>query len=282
LARKSELDKAALGLESERRALETLAAQRTAAELKRDAEHAQLEQQRQALHEAEAELVRESEASAQLAQKQSALFDAQRKLGAANQRVQACRALSTSAQRLRQELDGIERKQALYEELRQAYGKNGVPAMIIESVLPELESSANALLGRMSAGRMTVRFETQRLTQKGDTNETLEIRINDEIGERAYEMFSGGEAFRINFAIRIALSRLLARRAGARLRTLFIDEGFGTQDAQGRERLVDAIRVIEDDFEKIFIITHIEELRDAFPARIEVTKTEKGSSARVV
>ena len=94
-------------------------------------------------------------------------------------------------------------------------------------------------------------------------------------------MFSGGEAFRINFAVRIALSKLLARRAGARLRTLFIDEGFGTQDAQGRERLVEAIRTIEDDFERLFIITHIDELRDAFPARIEVTKTPRGSFARV-
>ena len=87
-------------------------------------------------------------------------------------------------------------------------------------------------------GACTVRFETQRLTQKGDASETLEIRICDEFGERAYEMFSGGEAFRINFAVRIAFSKLLARRAGARLRSLFIDEGFGTQDAS-RARTAD-------------------------------------------
>jgi DNA repair protein SbcC/Rad50 len=127
-----------------------------------------------------------------------------------------------------------------------------------------------------------VRFETQRQTQSGNVSETLELRINDEIGERAYEMFSGGEAFRINFAVRIALSKLLAHRAGAQLQTLFIDEGFGTQDAQGRERLVEAIRVIEQDFERIVVITHIDELKDAFPARIEVTKTARGSVARIV
>ena len=134
----------------------------------------------------------------------------------------------------------------------------------------------------MPNGRMKVRFETQRLNQKGDTSETLEIRSSDELGERSYELFSGGEAFRINFAVRIALSKLLARRAGASLRTLFIDEGFGTQDAQGRERLVEAIKIIESDFDRIFVITHIDELKDAFPARIEVTKTSKGSVARVV
>jgi exonuclease SbcC len=97
-----------------------------------------------------------------------------------------------------------------------------------------------------------------------------------------YEMFSGGEAFRINFAIRIALSKMLAHRAGAPLQSLFIDEGFGTQDAQGRERLIEAIKAIENDFERIFVITHIDELRDAFPARIEVTKMTKGSVARIM
>jgi exonuclease SbcC len=58
---------------------------------------------------------------------------------------------------------------------------------------------------------------------------------------------------------------------------LIIDEGFGTQDAEGRERLVEAINSIQEDFIRILVITHIEELKDAFPVRIEVTKTETGS-----
>ena len=135
---------------------------------------------------------------------------------------------------------------------------------------------------RMSNGRMNVRFETQRATQSGTVNETLELRINDELGERAYEMFSGGEAFRINFAVRIALSKLLAYRAGARLQTIFIDEGFGTQDTQGREALIDAINSVSKDFERIVIITHIDELKDAFPARIDITKTGAGSQIAVL
>jgi exonuclease SbcC len=81
----------------------------------------------------------------------------------------------------------------------------------------------------------------------------------------------------VNFAIRIALSKLLARRAGAQLQLLVIDEGFGTQDAEGRERLVEAINSIQDDFQRILVITHIEELKDAFPVRIDVVKTAQGS-----
>jgi exonuclease SbcC len=109
----------------------------------------------------------------------------------------------------------------------------------------------------------------------------LDIKISDELGTRDYEMFSGGEAFRINFAIRIALSKVLARRAGARLPTLIIDEGFGTQDATGMEKLKEAITSIQDDFEKILVVTHIEDFRDTFPIRIDIVKTVEGSTIEV-
>ncbi|MBU4224586.1 MAG: hypothetical protein KKC71_02050, partial [Chloroflexi bacterium] len=93
---------------------------------------------------------------------------------------------------------------------------------------------------------------------------------------------SGGEAFRVNFAIRLALSEVLAQRKGARLQTLVIDEGFGSQDTQGRQRLIEAINAVRGDFAKILIITHLDELKDVFPTRIEVEKTDKGSSVLVV
>lgn len=125
---------------------------------------------------------------------------------------------------------------------------------------------------------MRVAFETQRQLKSRDAlAETLDIRISDTLGERPYENFSGGEQFRVNFAVRLALSRILARRAGARLQTLVIDEGFGSQDPVGRQRLVEAINIIQDGFARILVITHIDELRDAFPNRIEVSKGRAGS-----
>lgn len=177
--------------------------------------------------------------------------------------------------------DEFTEQAALYDELAAAFGKNGVPAMIIETAIPELEGIANDLLTRMTDGRMAVMFSTQREKVTGGTSETLDIAIADELGTRGYEMYSGGEAFRINFAIRVALSKLLARRAGAHLETLFIDEGFGTQDADGRTRLVEAINAIKDDFDLILAITHIDDLKDAFPVHINVTKTPSGSTVSV-
>ena len=60
-----------------------------------------------------------------------------------------------------------------------------------------------------------------------------------------------------------------------------IDEGFGTQDTHGRDLLVQAISSIQDDFELILVITHIDELKDLFPARIDVVKTPSGSQISV-
>jgi exonuclease SbcC len=208
--------------------------------------------------------------------------EARMRLGAAKQRLDACQDLKKQRQERQAEQIRLAEERAIFDELRVAFGKQGVPAMIIEAAIPEIEASANQLLARMTNGRMHVRFETQREKVTGGIAETLDIQISDELGTRSYELYSGGEAFRINFAIRIALSQLLARRAGARLRTLVIDEGFGTQDAQGRERLIEAINAIQSDFDRIVVITHIEELKDAFPARIQVTKTAQGSQIEVV
>jgi exonuclease SbcC len=177
-----------------------------------------------------------------------------------------------------EKLTELRHLRGIYHELRTAFGKNGVQALLIEHTIPELEDEANNILSRMTDGRMNIQFLTQRETKTGQNLiETLDIRIADEIGTRSYELYSGGEAFRVNFAIRIALSKLLARRSGARLQTLVIDEGFGTQDAQGRERLVEAINKIQEEFEKIIVITHIDELKDAFPMRILIQKGPDGS-----
>ena len=178
-------------------------------------------------------------------------------------------------------LRAFREEQSIYRELAEAFGKRGAQAMLIETlVLPQIEKEANDLLGRMTDGRMHLKLETQRApkSRKGEPIETLEIKISDEMGPRSYELFSGGEAFRINLALRIALSKVLAHRRGAPLPTLFIDEGFGTQDAAGRERILDVIRAIEEDFKKIIVITHLDELKEAFPARIEVQKEETGST----
>ena len=139
--------------------------------------------------------------------------------------------------------------------LPQRGAKNGIQALLIEQAIPEIEQEANELLGRLSQNQAQVFIESQRDLKSGGVRETLDIKISDTMGVRPYEMFSGGEAFRIDFALRIAISKLLARRAGTALQVLIIDEGFGSQDEEGLQRLMQALYTVQEDFEKIIIVS---------------------------
>ncbi len=186
--------------------------------------------------------------------------------------IEHCDTLSTEQNAVEEKIKSCEGDIRIYRELTTAFGKDGIQALIIEQAIPEIEEEANRILARLTDNRTQIALESLRDLKTGGTRETLDIKISDELGERSYELYSGGEAFRIDFSIRIALSKLLSRRTGTRLRTLVIDEGFGTQDAEGLDHLVEAIQAISGDFEKILIITHVESLKQAFPVRIEVTK----------
>jgi exonuclease SbcC len=204
-------------------------------------------------------------------------------VGAARQKVQVLTELKTRRKSIEANRENLAKIRAQYKQLETAFGKDGVPALLIEQALPQIEARANDILDRISGGELSIRFRTQReLKTSENLRETLDIQIQDRVGVRDYEMYSGGEAFRVNFAIRLALSEVLSQRAGARLQTLVIDEGFGSQDEIGRQRLIEAINLIKPDFAKILVITHIDSLKDAFPTRIEVEKTARGSTVRIV
>lgn len=216
---------------------------------------------------------------------ESALATAQTRLGALRERLDRAARDRDALTGVRRDLREAKKKGQLYYQLRVAFGKNGIPSLIIEETLPEIEARANEVLDRLARGRTRVALETLKEKKTGGgTKETLDIRITDDSGvSRPYETFSGGEAFRVNFALRIALSQMLAERAGTQVRTLVVDEGFGTQDKEGIAALVEAIRAIQDDFDTILVVTHLDEMKDAFPIRIEVTKRPvEGSTFEIV
>lgn len=176
----------------------------------------------------------------------------------------------------------LEERISDYQDLCTMFGKDGVQALLIEEAIPEIEDEANKILSRLSDNKAQIFIESLRDLKKGGVKETLDIRISDAVGIRPYEMYSGGEAFRIDFALRIAISKLLARRAGSSLQTLIIDEGFGSQDEEGLSRLMEAMYVIQEDFARIIIVSHLPIFKDNFPIHIMVEKLATGSQISVV
>ncbi len=191
-----------------------------------------------------------------------------------------------------QQLEAYKQQQKIYDELGKAFGKNGIQALVIENILPQLEAESNQILSKLSNNQFHVQFITQKATKATRVKkasvksakyiDTLDIQIGDANGTRSYETYSGGEAFRINFSIRLALAKLLSQRAGTPLQMLIVDEGFGTQDREGCDRLIAAINAISADFACILTVTHMPQFREAFQTRIEVHKTKNGSQLQVI
>jgi DNA repair protein SbcC/Rad50 len=214
-------------------------------------------------------------------------------LGQITEKLQQLQQIQANLSDEREKLATAKQQQLVYDELTKAFGKNGIQALIVENVLPQVEVEANAILSRLSNHQFHIRFITQKHTKKATKSkrgalknakliDTLEISIGDANGTRPYENYSGGEAFRINFSIRLALAKLLSQRAGTPLQMLVIDEGFGTQDREGCDRLIAAINAISSDFKCVLAVTHMPQFKEAFQTRIEVSKTNAGSQIQII
>ncbi|MGI2294140.1 hypothetical protein [Paenibacillus sp. GXUN7292] len=179
--------------------------------------------------------------------------------------------------RLAAELEPKVLRWTRYQTLIKAFGRDGIPALIIENAVPQLERIANEILGQMSKGKHYVRFETQReLKTRVGVSETLDILIGDWTAERPYETFSGGEQLRIDYAIRFALAELLAQRAGSKVEWLTIDEGLGSQDAEHRSLVLESIKSVASRFKRVLVITHIEDAQAAFDQVIRFDNADGG------
>lgn len=175
------------------------------------------------------------------------------------------------------DMEPLAKELVRWQTLVKAFGRDGIPALIIENAVPELERISNDILGQMSGGKHYLRFETQReLKSRSGMTETLDIIVGDWAGERIYETFSGGEQLRIDFAIRFALAELLARRAGARVDWVCVDEGFGSQSEEYLPLVIDAIKSISSRFGMVLVISHVKAVQEAFEQKIVFMPTDEG------
>lgn len=156
--------------------------------------------------------------------------------------------------------------------LQQAFGKTGIPAMIISNVTTELEFSINAMLRELTNKNISVKVSTEKnLKSTNALSDTLEIVVRNGLFERPYSMYSGGEKFRIDLAIRLALSKILARRNNFKLETLVIDEP-ASLDKDGLEIFKDTITKLSKEFKRIFVISHLSELTDSNENRFKTVE----------
>lgn len=168
-----------------------------------------------------------------------------------------------------------------------ASGNNGKRLVFEQYVLAgyfeEILRAANIRLAKMSGGR----YELSRVEQISDgrTKDNLEMQVFDYYtGKyRSVKTLSGGESFKASLALALGMSDVVQGYSGGiRVDTLFIDEGFGALDSESLEQACQTLMSLVEKDRLIGIISHVPELSEKIEKQIIISKTNIGSSVRVV
>ncbi len=206
----------------------------------------------------------------------------QMKIGALQQKKEQIEKLKKDIVELQKKQLEYAKGAAVYDVLKVAFSRSGVPHQIIRSIIPQLTTISNAILGQMTGGKMGVEFRLERIQKNGKEKVSLDIFI-EEYGKPAlpYLSKSGGEKVKSSLSVILALAELKSSSAGIKLGFLEIDEP-PFLDSDGTQAYVDALEAIQQRYPdlKVMAITHDQEFKARFPQSVTVFKDEHGSHVR--
>lgn len=181
-------------------------------------------------------------------------------------------ALLAQAAKLREDKDRLALRQKRLAKLTKLLGKQGLQAQLIRGAITDIKNHANGFLKRLTGG-------------------TLELTLDEKKGElvlqaidhtcmrepRSAKALSGSQKFRCA----VAIASGIGQYAGAGgMRSIVIDEGFGSLDADGQRLMVDELKLLAQHMDKVIVVSHLEAFSDPvhFPDRLLVERTEDGGS----
>ncbi len=151
----------------------------------------------------------------------------------------------------------------------------------------QVVDAANARLSRMSDQRYALEHTALRCA--GETRGGLSLLVRDEWSGEARDpvTLSGGETFVVSLALALGLTDVVTQEAGvdqqgADIGTLFVDEGFGSLDADTLDDVMDTLDALRDGGRVVGVVSHVAEMRDRIPTRLQIDKSRSGSTARLV
>ena len=183
---------------------------------------------------------------------------------------------------LKKDLVTLEEKYTVYPLVLQAFSTTGIPNLIIQNVLDDLQVEANSLLSQLKPGLQLSFFVEKTVEKTGDQADTLDISYQINGKERYYEQLSGAQRLAVTFSLKLGLSFLLQKIIGTDIKLLLLDEIDQSLDKASVDAFADIVKFFQKDF-TILIITHNDRLKDKFPHAILVEQdTNMVSRARVV
>ncbi len=170
--------------------------------------------------------------------------------------------------RLQSKLEELDTDKRLHEELDRSF--NDLRTDLNFALRPELSDSGSRFLDMLTDGRYS------------------SIELDDEYRMLVIEdgvpkpVISGGEEDLCNLVLRLAISQMIAERSGQSFSLLVLDEVFGSLDDTRRDNVVALLRRLNDQFEQVIVITHIEQVRDGLDQVLQVTYDEQTGASTVV
>ena len=158
-----------------------------------------------------------------------------------------------------EELETLNRLELFFDDFRN---------VVLERVKPAIAGHAGSLFSRITSGRY----------EAISVDSDFDFFIQDEGRLYPVRRFSGGEVDCANLCLRIAISRTVRDLAGGgSIGFLGFDEIFGSQDLDRRREIMNALLYLKEMYRQIFIISHVEEIREEFPHVLHVSRTDAGS-----
>jgi len=179
-------------------------------------------------------------------------------------------------------LKELEEKLGMYPAVIQAFSSTGIPNLIIQNVLDDLQIETNALLSQLKPG-LQLSFSVEKTIEKtGDQADTLDIVYSVNGKKRYYENISGAMQMAVNFSLKLGLSFLLQKLSGIDVKLLLLDEITQSFDVGRVDMFVDIVKLFQKDY-TILVITHDDRLKDKFSHAVLVEQDiNLVSRARVV
>lgn len=181
---------------------------------------------------------------------------------------------------LSDELSDAENISVMWKKLSDtANGKLSFQRYYLNSMFKEVITAANRRLEKMSCGRYQF-HNKENDDKRKSAGLDLEIFDSNSAKYRAVETLSGGESFLASLSLALGLAAVVKNTAGGiKLDTIFIDEGFGSLDSETLDDAINTLIDLQSDGRLVGIISHVEELKQRIPNRLEVVKHKDGSTA---
>ncbi len=196
-----------------------------------------------------------------------AVVSAQGEVRAAQQRVDAAEAARKEQERLAERMRALEHARLIHDELDNAF--RDLRGDLNDALRPELSEIASSFLASLTDDR----YNQLELDDKYDV-----VILEDGV---AKPVISGGEEDLANLVLRLAISQMIADRSGQPFSLLILDEVFGSLDASRRDNVLELLHRLEDRFEQVILITHIESVREGVDNVVVVRYDEETGTSVV-